>query len=73
MTIPRILSTDPARGYNVTVAGQKKSDPLTQPLRNLVANLRWLHLRPWLAESSLETVVEAWQHVQREQRAEVTP
>lgn len=38
-------------------------------LRNLVANLRWLHVRPFLAETSLEDVVEIWQQVQREERA----
>ena len=38
-------------------------------LRNLVANMRWIHVRPFLANHSLEEVVELWQDVQKEERA----
>ncbi len=66
-TRPTLLSTDPAKPYNVAVpAAEKKGGAPTYPLRNLLGAWRALTIVPWLEESSLEQVVEAWQAVRRE-------
>lgn len=72
MTRPTLLSNDPAKPYNVAVPAEVKGGAPTYPLRNLVGGMRIVHVLPWLEESSLETVVELWQFVQREKRKEVT-
>ena len=61
-----LLSTDPAKPYNVAIPAEKQGGLTTYPLRNLVGNMRTIHILPWLAETSLEDVVELWQQVKRE-------
>lgn len=68
MTRPTLLSNDPAKPYNVAVPAEKQGGAPTYPLRNLVGGMRIVHVLPWLAETSLEDVVELWQHVRDEQR-----
>lgn len=68
MTRPTLLSNDPAKPYNVAVPAEVKGGAPTYPLRNLVGGMRIVHVLPWLAETSLEDVVEMWQYVRSEQR-----
>lgn len=62
---PPLLSPDPAIAYNVLVDSPVKGHPPHQPLRSLVANMRWIYVQPWLKETSLEDVVLLWQYVRR--------
>lgn len=71
MTRPTLLSNDPAKPYNVAIPAEKPGGAPTYPLRNLVGGMRIVHVLPWLAETSLEDVVELWQYVRNKQRKEV--